>query len=120
MTEMFAPRRRWDVVLVLLALLSAGPVSAEGLQERLEALAAAEGFAVSNSERLAEAPAKSTTVAPAGATLSQRIRALLGGYNYVLLYDGEGQITELRISGPAPTAAADTARRRNQTQRYRD
>jgi aspartyl protease family protein len=110
MTEMFAPRRRWDVILVLFALLPAGSAAAEGLQERLEALAAAKGFTVSGLERLAVAPAKVAAVPPAGAPLPKRIGALLEGYNYVLLYDGEGRITELRISGPAPAAAAVPAR----------
>ena len=92
------------MILVLFAFLLAGSAAAAGLQERLEALAAAKGFTVSGLERLAEAPAKFTAVPPAGAPLSQRIRALLGGYNYVLLYDGEGRVTELRISGLAPAA----------------
>ncbi len=92
------------MMLVLLAHLSAAPAIAAGLQERLEALAATEGFVVSGLERLAESPAKFTAAPPAGAPLSQRIRALLAGYNYVLLYDSGGRISELRISGPAPAA----------------
>jgi aspartyl protease family protein len=91
--------------MVLLALVSSGAAAAEGLQGRLEALAASEGFAVSGLERLAEAPAKFAAPAPTGTPLSKRIGALLEGYNYVLLYDSGGRITELMISGRAPAIA---------------
>lgn len=106
MTKLFTRRKRRAVVLLMFALLSSGPVSAQGLQERLKTLAAAENFAVINLERLAGAPAESTAAAPAGIPLSQHIKALLEGYNYVLMYDGEGRISELRISGPTATASA--------------
>ncbi len=97
---------RGAVVAVLLALLWAGPAAAESLRERLYALSLAEGFTVSHAERLAETEAPMVAPLSASIPVSQRIRAMLQGYNYVLLYDSMGRIKELQILGPAPSAAA--------------
>ena len=97
---------RGAVVPVLLALLWAGPAASESLRERLYALALTEGFAVSHAQRLPETEVTPGAPLPASVPVSRRIRAILEGYNYVLVYDRAGRITELRVLGPAPSAAA--------------
>ncbi len=103
------PSRRRGVVQGLAALVMlwalVGPMSApllaaeDGLGAQLEALAAAEGFAIGGLDRVGDGPAKET----GDGDLAARIAALLADYNYVLIHDGTGGIARVRISGPRLT-----------------
>jgi len=78
----------------------------EDLRSQVEALAAAEGFAVSGLDRIGAAPAR----AGAAGKAERQLKSLLRSYNYILLHDADGRIAELRISGLRAPAAAVTQR----------
>ncbi len=93
-------------VLALWLLAGTAPAIAQtandSLRSQVEALASAEGFAVSGLNRIGPVPAR----AGAAGKTERRLESLLRGYDYILLHDAEGHIAELRISGLRAPAAA--------------
>lgn len=92
----------WLAAALILAF-AAGPAPARTLADQIETLAEEEGLEVEGLDLLDEAP----ETPAAGATV-ERIRALLAGFNYVLLYDSAGRPSRLRITGrkgPRPVVA---------------
>ncbi len=107
---------RWLVTAALAVMLSlqvaaglwspaaiAGELpAAASLREELRRLAAEHDFRLRGSGQIEE-----TARAEAGAgDLRSRLRALLGGYNYVMRQGPGGKVTELNILGPRPAAAS--------------
>ncbi len=92
--------------LLLLALLWPAPALANELGAQLEALAEAEGFSLSGLDRLEDEPARPI----AEAHLARRLELLLDGYNYILLYDKDDRVAEVRITGLAPATVAGPPR----------
>ena len=97
-------------ILLLSALLYLGTLAwagggraeeaSQSLRNELEALSARHGFAIVGSGKL-EAGA---TAFDNGGKLSKRLESLLGGYNFILMFDAAGAVRELHILGPRPTA----------------
>ena len=97
-------------ILLLSALLYLGTFAWAGgghaeeagqsLRNELEALSARHGFAIVGSDKLEAG----STAFDNGGKLSKRLESLLGGYNFILMFDAAGAVRELHILGPRPTA----------------
>jgi aspartyl protease family protein len=67
-----------------------------GLRGQLRALAASEGLSVTGLDRVDQARAVDL---PAAGDVTQRLEALLRGYNYAILYKADGRVDGVRILG---------------------
>jgi aspartyl protease family protein len=70
------------------------------LRNELEVLASQHSFTISGINKLKDETAKLGSEA----SLDERLKSLLNGYNYLLVHDATGEISELRILGPHPSA----------------
>ncbi len=65
-----------------------------GLRQQLTALAQQHGFIIKGLEQLSQEPAGAVS-----GDLRTQVSLLLGGYNFIVLEDGQGAIREIRILG---------------------
>ena len=79
---------------------SASQETGLSLRDQLETMASQQGFKIYGIEALQDRDGSSES----GGNANERLESLLKGYNYLLLHDGTGQISELRILGPHPSA----------------
>jgi aspartyl protease family protein len=71
------------------------------LRNELEALARQHNFTISGINKLEDEAANLKN----GEDLDERLKSLLSGYNYLLVHDATGEISDLCILGPHPSAA---------------
>src|SRR4029453_14400694 len=71
-----------------------------GLRNELEVLASQHSFTISGINKLKDETANRGSEE----SLHERLKSLLNGYNYLLVHDATGEISELRILGPHPSA----------------
>lgn len=84
---------RWTVVIALLSTANASWCQASTLRDRLQALAAEAGIAVSGLDLIGDEPARKAT-----GDLPDRLRVLLQDYNYLITNDDRGKIEKLVIT----------------------
>ena len=70
------------------------------LRNELEVLASQHSFTISGINKLEDEAANLGSEA----SLEERLKSLLSGYNYLLVHDATGEISELRILGPHASA----------------
>lgn len=70
------------------------------LRNELEVLASQHSFTISGINKLED---EAANLGSEG-SLDERLKSLLSGYNYLLVHDATGEISELRILGPHPSA----------------
>lgn len=79
---------------VALSPLAAFAQQSGGLRQQLTTLAQRHGFAINGLEQLSQEPATAVS-----GDLRTQVSLLLGGYNFIVLEDGQGAIREIRILG---------------------
>ena len=91
--------------LLLAAFFSAGDgvvqEAGTSLRSQLEALARQHSFTISGINKLEDEAANLESKE----SLDERLKSLLSGYNYLLVYNATGEISDLCILGPHPSAA---------------
>jgi hypothetical protein len=70
------------------------------LRNELGVLASQHSFTISGINKLED---EAANLGSEG-SLDERLKSLLSGYNYLLVHDATGEISELRILGPHPSA----------------
>ena len=70
------------------------------LRNELEVLASQHSFTISGINKLED---EAANLGSEG-RLDERLKSMLSGYNYLLVHDATGEISELRILGPHPSA----------------
>ncbi len=82
------------LVAVALSPFAAFAQQSGGLRQQLTVLAQQHGFTIKGLEQLSQEPAGAVS-----GDLRTQVSLLLGGYNFIVLEDGQGAIREIRILG---------------------
>ncbi|HYQ91278.1 MAG TPA: retropepsin-like aspartic protease [Candidatus Competibacteraceae bacterium] len=98
----YLPTRRLSACVIAGLILATAVLSpfvafaqqSGGLRQQLTTLAQQHGFTINGLEQLSQEPATAVS-----GDLRTQVSLLLGGYNFIVLEDGQGAIREIRILG---------------------